>query len=401
MTRAQVALHLFESPVVTESRFLKLSGTLLASERITEVEVLGRWRPGLARVEQIDSRRRVRRTRLITDSSIVQRIRILAPRLGKILTAIGIAERQLRALLRILVVRPRLVLAHNPELLPVAVLGARLTRARVFYNPHELEEGRAGVRYPGVVRWVESRFARRADAMIVVSPRIAQWYAAAYPGLHPLVVRNVPRNPRLGLPLQRREPLRSRFRVPDDALLFIYQGLIDEFRDVPALIRCFSGDVRHHLVFMGFGDGVPLVLAAAKNCGRIHYLPPVAMDEIVAHSAGADVGLLLAPEGSSLSYSLTTANKLFEYAIAEVPIILTSNYSYMADLVREHRLGWVIEPTQEALESQVRSLDRDAVARVAAGFGAYSQTIDWDAEADVLRECVRSLLPAVDAGANS
>jgi glycosyltransferase involved in cell wall biosynthesis len=398
---SRTAVHLFDSPITTESRFLKLSGTLLDSGCVDQVEVLGLWRPGLSEVEQLDARRRVRRLRLVQLSPHADRLRRALPPLGKLLTLGGLLQRQAHALWHMLRTRPAVVLAHNPELLPVAIIGAALTGARAFYVPHELEAERAGVRHPGIVRWIERRFASKADLVVVVSPRIAEWYAQTYPGVQPLTLRNIPRNPRRGQALADRVSLRERFEVPDDALLFIYQGLIDTYRDVPALLDCFERDARHHIVFMGFGDGVSAVQATAERCPRVHYLPPVPMDRIIAHSAGADVGLLLAPEPSSLSYRLTTANKLFEYAIAEVPIILSSNFSYMAELVVEHRLGWVIPPTAAALADRIRGLDRATVATAAAAFADYSRTVDWDAEADAFRQRVRQLLPSTDAaGAN-
>ena len=95
-------------------------------------------------------------------------------------------------LLRLLRLRPDVVHAHDAAMLLPGLLGARLTRARLVYDSHELATGvpyRDG-RWAAFVRAIERLAVPRADAVITVSDGVAGRMQALY-GLHerPAVVR--------------------------------------------------------------------------------------------------------------------------------------------------------------------------------------------------------------------
>ena len=53
---------------------------------------------------------------------------------------------------------------------------------------------------------------------------------------------------------------------------------------------------------------------------RIHFLDPVSQDELLSWTAGADIGIVPYPP-IDLNSRLCTPNKLFEFIVAEVPIL--------------------------------------------------------------------------------
>ena len=63
--------------------------------------------------------------------------------------------------------------------------------------------------------------------------------------------------------------------------------------------------------------------------------------ELINYTAAADVGLSLI-ENISLSYYYALPNKLFEYIMAEVPVVV-SNLPQMAEVVKEYKIGDVVE----------------------------------------------------------
>lgn len=391
--RSVLAMHLFNAPMVTESRYLKVTRSLRSAEIVTETEVFGLWREGLARLERPEPWRTVVRQRVFNDLPWVRRWRARSRVFGKIATMCSVVQRHLGCAVRLLRREPQLVLIHNPELLPVGVLVSRVLGAGVMYVPHELETGRAGLRLAWLVRAVEALFVPWTDHVVVVSPAIGERYAQRFPRTPIDSVRNVPVNPRRGRELESRRALRAELGVPSSALLFIYQGLIDNFRDVPGLLTTFTQQDSHHILFMGFGSGVPAVEDAAARFRTIHYLPPVAMEDIIGVTAGADIGLLLAPEPCSESYRLTTANKLFEYAIAGVPIVISANFEYMSGLVHEQRLGWVIPPGPAALAEFVTAVTPEAVSASREELEAFSRTVDWHGEVVPLLVAAKRLVP--------
>src|SRR3954454_1442004 len=97
-------------------------------------------------------------------------------------------------LVRLLRLRPDAVHAHDAAMLLPGLIGARLTRARLVYDSHELATG-VPYREGGWARFVagiERLAVPRAAAVITVSDGIAARLQALY-GLRraPVVVRNV------------------------------------------------------------------------------------------------------------------------------------------------------------------------------------------------------------------
>src|SRR5204862_484616 len=184
--------------------------------------------------------------------------------------------------------------------------------------PHELETETAnncGLRRL-LSRRLERSLIRSCDSVVCVSDSIADWYAREYAISRPAVVRNIPdtRFHQAG----EAQNLRRRLHIPDGTLLFIYQGGLFRGRRVEQLIRVFeSARQDRHLVFMGYGDLEELVKAAAARCGNIHFHPPVPPQEVLKHTAGADVGLI-GVENVCLSYYYSLPNKLFEYLAAGI-----------------------------------------------------------------------------------
>src|SRR3954454_19029312 len=108
----------------------------------------------------------------------------------------------------LLSLRPDVVHAHDAAMLLPGLLGARLTRAKLVYDSHELATGvpyRDG-RWAAFVRSIERVAVPRADAVITVTDGISERLRALY-GLRerPAVVRNVSE---LSLPREGRGALR-------------------------------------------------------------------------------------------------------------------------------------------------------------------------------------------------
>lgn len=384
--KQKVGLHLFDSPIVTESRLLKLSQSLVEIGAVDRVIVAGVWRPELPATEPIDANRLIVRARLLNDRAWVRRVRERFPILGKVATLASLLQRWSGLILLSFRYRPRLICCHNLALLPVACLAKWLSGGALLYVPHELETERTGIRYPAVAKRVERLCIRHADHTIVVSPLIKVWYEATYATGRVASIRNVPLNPFLGRKLVRSYRLREGLGVSPNGLLFIYQGLIDRYRGVDFLLAEFARVSRHHIVFMGFGDGVETVRDYAGRHENIHYHEAVAMDRIIETSSGADVGLLFVPETWSLSYRYTTANKIFEYAIAELPVLISANFEYMSAVVQEHRIGWVVAPNRDEFAAFLDRVTPRDVESMRENVRAYGRTIDWRSEAAVLGE---------------
>lgn len=258
--------------------------------------------------------------------------------------------------------RPSVIQAHSLAAMPAGILAARLFgKAKLIYDAHELESERTGwsSTLKRIARVTEKQFIRAADAMIVVGPMISRWYAEQYNISPPAVVRNVPE---LSSDSTKRnvKGLRDQLGIPANDLLYVYVGVINHGRGIGELLSAFAHlPPTSHLALVGFGGLVGSVQAAAATAPNIHYVPPVASDEIVPLLRDADVGVSLI-EDVSLSYRYCLPNKLFEYRHADLPV-LVSNLPEMRAIIDEYGGGWAIENSGPAILEFVAQLSRDDI----------------------------------------
>jgi glycosyltransferase involved in cell wall biosynthesis len=229
---------------------------------------------------------------------------------------------------------------HSLALLPLGVLLKYLWRASLVYDTHELEtetNGAKGVRKK-FSKWLERRLIQCVDMTIVVSENIADWYADAYCISRPVVVLNVP-NQRA---LKRNNHFREQLDIREDRIILLYQGGLVAGRGVHSILDAFKtrADDKVVVVFMGYGELESNVKNAAAGHDNIFFYPAVAPQSVLEYTASADFGICLI-ENICLSYYYCMPNKLFEYAMAGLPV-LVSDMKEMSELVSKNQMGAVI-----------------------------------------------------------
>lgn len=374
-----VNLHIVRNSVIHDSRVLKETATLLAYSKFTEVEIAGFEECGLAEHEDIEGRH-------------LWRVPLASRGLPKDLISqlLKYAEWRWRLIRKYRDVPLSVIHCHDLEPLPIAARLKRLTGARLVYDAHELETERSGLRglRQALARFTERRYMNWVDAVITVSPSIRDWYLRAYPGVPVTLVRNVPERPRSAvIPVD----LRTRLNVPSEVLLFIYLGGLGRGRGIENMLAAFGAQqVTHHLLVMGNGALREKVVAASAACPRIHYLPAVPPDQVLAHAAGADIGISLI-EDVSLSYRYCLPNKLFESVLAGLPV-LVSALPDQAAFVASYRAGWVTPADLTSVVASLVSIDRDKWSKVRNGLAERSCELGWHNEATVLLSLYDSLV---------
>jgi glycosyltransferase involved in cell wall biosynthesis len=281
--------------------------------------------------------------------------------------------------------RPDVVHAHDAAMLAPGWLAARRAGAKLVYDSHELATGvpyRSGA-WAALVAGVERLYVPRADAVITVSNGIAERLQSRYSlGEVPTVVRNVP-----DLPPPREAPAAPDLRLllgSGQAAVVVHHGAVARDRGCENLIRALSQLDRAHLLFLGAdGDYAAGLSALAERLGvgaRTHFQPPVALDQLLAYSSQADVGVTLL-EPSCENHRLALPNKLFEYVAAGLPLV-ASELPEMAALVRRYEIGWTVDPRDPSsiaagIESAVEARDDpDLQERLSAA----ASELSWDRE---------------------
>jgi glycogen synthase len=289
----------------------------------------------------------------------------------------------------ILAARPDVVHAHDAAMLLPGVLGARLCGARLVYDSHELATGvpyreRA---WAWLVSAIERAIVPRCAAVITVSDGIAVRLRSLY-GLTrtPAVVRNVS-----ALAPGGRGGLRDRLGIGPDVPLVLHQGAPAPARGCEVMLDAVAALPGVRLVFLGdpepgYGQQLAVEISRRGLSDRVATLPSVALSELLAHTAEADVGVTLLQDTCE-NHRLALPNKLFEYVAAGVPVV-ASALPEAERLVAEHGIGWCVAPDDaHALSAALRrALDARGDAELSRRLSSASAELSWDREQDRLLE---------------
>lgn len=291
-------------------------------------------------------------------------------------------------------VRPDVVHAHDAAMLLPGILGARLTKARLVYDSHELA---TSVPYRErlwtmFVSAIERLAVPRCAAVITVSDGIALRLRQRYGLRHtPCVVRNVS-----ALAPNGRSGLREHMGIAADTPLVLHQGAPAPARGCEVLVEAVENMPGVHLAFLGdpepgYAAGLRRLIAQRNLGERVRLLPSVPLEDLLAHTAEADVGVTLLQD-TCLNHRLALPNKLFEYIAAGVPVVAAA-LPETQRLVETHGVGWCVAPDdpiavagalRAALNGAPDPALRERLTRAAA-------ELSWEREQERLLELYRWL----------
>jgi glycosyltransferase involved in cell wall biosynthesis len=371
-------LHITMTPFRNESRVLRETQSLARHGVFDEISIVAMHEGELAEHETIDASRAVwrvaLRTRAWPRNLLVQLMKYV-----ELCWRVWTYSRRSHF---------RVVNVHSLALLPLGVLLKATLGMRLVYDAHELETETNGLR--GLRKWlskiVERRCIRFADLVIVVSDGIRNWYREAY-GLQAMVT--VLNSPTMRAP-KRSSLLRDALGIATGRLIALYQGGLSTGRGIEALLDAFEAhpDLDMDLVFLGYGELELRIREVMERDRRIHFHPAVSPNEVLEYTASADIGVALI-EGTCVSYHWCLPNKLFEYTMAGL-VVIVSDLPEMARVVRDYGVGVVVvDSGPDAVVSALRqaaSLDRAALG---ANLTRCSADHSWECQEQVMIEAYR------------
>lgn len=232
--------------------------------------------------------------------------------------------------------------------------------SRLVYDSHELqtERSRMGFWWKKWALWNERRWLPSADAMIVASPPWIDHNRNLY-GHVPepsVAVINVPE-----MTVVEPRDLRPPLGLAPGTPILLYQGSIQENRGIEPAIDAVELLDDVVLVIVGYGyyrDALEDRVAARGLKDRVRFFGPIPNEDLLHWTASADVGLCNIVN-ASLSYYTTLPNKLFEYVMAEVPV-LGSDSPGIGRVVEETGVGEVVDPIDpQSLATATRKILAD------------------------------------------
>jgi len=142
---------------------------------------------------------------------------------------------------------------------------------------------------------------------------------------------------------------------------------------------------------MGYGELENLIKEYSKKYNNIYFHPAVSPDILLDYTSSADFGISTI-EDSCLSYIYCLPNKMFEYLMAEIPVIV-SNLPEMKGLVEKNKIGVVAqENTPKGLKEAIAeaiNLDKEELK---SNIQKVKEIYNWEEQEKVLLDVYKELV---------
>jgi glycosyltransferase involved in cell wall biosynthesis len=278
---------------------------------------------------------------------------------------------------------------HSLHILPIGVILKKIKKSILIYDAHELETEVAGAKgiKKKIAKGLERNLMKYVDKTILVSDSIKRWYIEEY-NLKPkntFVIRNIPIY-NIDIPLQNNF-FRSEFSIPEDEMIFLYQGNISKVRGCETILNLFQAlEKSKHIVFMGNGDEfVDVIKKSSQIHSNIHYKEAVPYNEISKYTSSADMGLHFIRVDDVLNHKYCLPNKLFEYLLYGLPVIINSKAEEMLSIVSRFDVGFGFNTDdfdmKEAIEL-INELSQEKIKNYKVNLNQVIKNLNWVNEAE-------------------
>lgn len=213
-------------------------------------------------------------------------------------------------------------------------------KAKLVYDAHEFEINQKPFQSKLSIKlnyFLEKKLIKYTDTCFTVSQSIASEYNRLY-RVKPVILFNAPNF---------KEPIKTdKFRenlpIKKDSIILLYQGGLMRGRGLELWIEAFKRrkDDKVVMVFMGYGELEEDIKKAVKSTSNIFYHPAVSPDVVLDYTAAAAAAVSYI-YNSCLNYYYCMPNKLFEYTMVGLPVIV-SNLKDMGYVVKKYKLGVVV-----------------------------------------------------------
>ena len=275
---------------------------------------------------------------------------------------------------------PDVIHANDLNALIPAYAASRKLKCRLVYDSHEINtDNYTGKKNRSL--WVyyhamESRLVHKVDLMVSVSHAAADYFAEEYHIHKPMVITNCAlASENVSQPAEKNEG----FEVLNHGGFYAGRGY-DLMVEAAPLLKEYP-EIR--LALRGFGSIENQLHKRAEelNAVNVVFYPKVKVEELIPLAAGSMVGVAIT-EPVCLNFKLSVSNKLFEYAAAGLPVIMSDipEHRYLNE---QYHFGLILsENTPHALAEAIKKLyaDHTLYEELAANSRKMSQEINWENE---------------------
>lgn len=281
---------------------------------------------------------------------------------------------------------------HDLNTLPQGYICNLLKKKKLIYDSHEVQTSRTG--YVGKQYYfLEKYLIKRVDKLVETTDTRADYTAKLYGIEKATIIHNYPfyKKPPKGT-----VNLYQILDIPKDEPILLYQGGIQEGRGLEQIVEAVPYFDRGVTVFIGDGKIKDSLVKRCKDLdieSRVRFLPKVPVNDLIYYTQNAYLGFQVLQNICFNHYS-TLSNKLFEYIMAEVPMV-ASNFPEIIRIVNESEVGVIVDPHKvDEIVKAVNTLlaDPHLRDRYSINCRAASEKYNWLNEQHVLLEMYQGLL---------
>jgi len=232
--------------------------------------------------------------------------------------------------------------AHDINVLPAVWLAAKLRKKPIIYDAHELSTSREGYKsIAGFIKRLESFLIKRVNGVIATTDMRADVMANDYAIDKPLVIQNMPEYYKA----EKKDVIRDTYNIPANSKIILYQGGLQVGRGLDRILDVAALVCDAYFVFVGAGNLKASLIDKSEEKGisdRVIFIDAVPFEELVDFTCSADLGIHLL-ENTCLNHYTTDSNKLFEYIMAGLPLVI-SDFPEIRKVVEKYKVGELVDP---------------------------------------------------------
>lgn len=284
--------------------------------------------------------------------------------------------------------KPDVIHVNDFDTLWIGYSSAKKIKAKLVYDSHEIFAENIGISNNKLLnRYIVMReryLVKRVDRMISVSNAAAEYFKEKYNIVRPTVITNCP--------MRNTVPLKEK----SDKFEIIYQGLMVAGRGYEefTLAGNFIPEGTR-LVLRGYGTLEPSLkemIKTEKLEGKVVFSDPVEVSQLVSAASSSHVGIVIT-KPVNLNFLMSVSNKVFEYAAAGLPVILSDipEHRYLNE---KYNFGIVIdEVSPEKIAEAIRTLyeDKEKYQKLAQNAVKMAEEMVWENEAKKLLEIYKTI----------
>lgn len=264
-------------------------------------------------------------------------------------------------------------------------------KVKLVYDAHEFEPNQKPNQNKLSIKLlmnIERLLIKFADAVITVNDSIANEYVKLYKIKKPALVLNCP----IYQEIKKQNIFREKLNIDKEKIIFLYQGGLYTGRGLENLIEAFKkiNDTNKVLVFLGYGPLQQEIKKISERFQNIFYHPAVSPDVLLNYTSSADVGLCLI-ENNCLSYYYCLPNKVFEYILAGLPVIV-SNMPEMRKLIENNKIGIITKGNDtDSIIEAIKEINSEDIPRYKKNFNHLAKIYTWGQQEKVLLDIYKGV----------